>query len=82
MFIGMAYVEELSSFPSFIGTANNYGNELWGGREYADVSGLSANRLADRTFTDYDPITGRSYRQAVRMQVVRVSGYYHHKLHL
>lgn len=82
---GMTSMEHLAGFPVFAGkllpvilifvylmtseTSNSYGNDMWGGSEYSFVSGTVQNQYAQRTFVDYDPVTGRAMRQAVRQQV-------------
>lgn len=50
-------------------TPNSYGNLLWGGIEYTFVSGTTQNRYSQRTFIDYDPVTGKAIRSATRQQV-------------
>lgn len=65
----MASLEKLSGFPLFVGTPHAYGNELWGGTEYGHVQGYEPSISEHRTFVDYDPITGKNIRQAIRQQV-------------
>jgi len=65
----MASLERLAGFPIFAGTPHAYGNKLWGGTEYGHVQGYSPRAQSQRTFIDYDPITGRSMRQVVRQQI-------------
>lgn len=66
---GMASLEKLTGFPVFAGTPHNYGNLNFGGREYTHVTGAEPNADSQRTFVDYDPITGRGHRRAFRQQV-------------
>jgi hypothetical protein len=71
--IGMASIERLADMPLYIGTPHAYGNELWGGTEYAHVTGYEPDRQAQYMFADYDPVTGHSMRQGIRQQIhVRV----------
>ncbi len=65
----MASLQTLAGFPLFVGTPHAYGNELWGGTEYGHVQGYAPSVSEHRTFVDYDPITGRNIRQAIRQQV-------------
>jgi hypothetical protein len=51
------------------GTPHSYGNEVWGGIEYSFVTGTTRRPEGQRTYTDYDPVTGRSIRAAVRQQI-------------
>jgi len=67
---GMATIERLSGLPMYIGTPHCYGNELWGGTEYSMVSGYSADQYSQRTYIDYDPVTGFAMRNAIRIQVL------------
>jgi hypothetical protein len=46
-----------------------YGNEDWGGIEHSLVSGTVQDKEAQRTYIDYDPVTGRAIRNAIRQQV-------------
>ena len=66
---GMASLEKLAGFPIFAGTPNNWGNEQWGGLEWQMVTGLKARGATERTFIDYEPVTGRGLRTALRQQV-------------
>ena len=66
---GMASLEKLAGFPIFAGTPNNWGNEKWGGLEWEMVTGLVAVTDSQRTFIDYEPVTGRGLRTALRQQV-------------
>lgn len=66
---GMASLETRTNFPVFIGTVHCLGNKLWGGTEFADVSGYSPNVFSQRSFIDYEPITGKGMRTALRQQV-------------
>jgi hypothetical protein len=65
----MASLEVLAEFPLYVGTPHAYGNALWGGTEFGHVQGYEADITLHRTFIDYDPITGRNLRQAIRQQV-------------
>lgn len=67
--IGMASLESLTNFPIFIETPNSYGNMLWGGVEYTHIAGTEQNENSQRTYVDYDPVTGRAIRSAIRQQV-------------
>lgn len=51
-------------------TPHSYGNKLWGGLEYAFLTGYSADETTQRTFIDFDPITGRALRSGTRQQVI------------
>lgn len=66
---GFASLERFASFPLFVETPHSYGNKKWGGEEYTFVSGTEANENTQRTFVDYDPVTGRALRSAIRQQV-------------
>jgi hypothetical protein len=66
---GMASLESLTGFPVFVGSANSYLNAKLGGLEYLQVTGVQRNEYAQRMYVDYDPVTGRSLRSAVRQQV-------------
>ncbi|RYH18501.1 hypothetical protein EON65_27145 [archaeon] len=50
-------------------TPHSYGNLLWGGVEYTLIQGTEQNEYAQRSFADYDPVTGRAIRSALRQQV-------------
>lgn len=50
-------------------TPNSYGNKAWGGIEYSFLSGTMQNNEAQRTYVDYDPVTGRAMRSVLRQQV-------------
>lgn len=65
----MASIEALTGFPVFVGTPHAYGNELWGGTEFGHVQGYEPAIAEHRTFVDYDPVTGKNIRQAIRQQV-------------
>ena len=65
----MASLERLAGFPIFAGTPHAYGNKLWGGTEFGHVQGYLPRAQSQRTFIDYDPITGRNMRQVVRQQI-------------
>lgn len=67
--VGMASLERSVGLPMFTGTPHFYGNKLWGGREYSLLAGLKDNQYSQRTFIDYDPVTGRATRQVVRQQL-------------
>lgn len=66
---GFASLERFASFPVFVETPHSYGNKKWGGEEYTFVSGTDDNENTQRTFIDYDPVTGRALRSAIRQQV-------------
>ena len=71
--IGMVLLENLVGFRLFIGTPNNYGNELWGGFEFNQITGsveVETASVTQNTFVDYDPITGRAIRSALRQQLL------------
>jgi hypothetical protein len=42
---------------------------LWGGIEYSFLAGTFQNNEAQRTYVDYDPVTGRAMRSVLRQQV-------------
>jgi hypothetical protein len=67
--IGMASIERLAGAPMFISTPHQYGNEQWGGFEYTHVRGYSPNFLSQRSFIDYEPISGKGLRNALRTQI-------------
>ena len=67
--IGMASLERLAGFPLYAGTPHAYGNKLWGGQEYGHVQGYEPKQVNQRTFIDYDPVTGKIYRNVVRQSV-------------
>ena len=68
--IGMAPIQHLTQFPLFVGTPNNYGNEIWGGIEFDGVvDGVQPNVLYYRSFVDMDTVSGRAFRKADRKQV-------------
>ena len=46
-----------------------YGNKEWGGIEFNLVTGTSPAKETHRTYADYDPVTGRALRNAIRQQV-------------
>ena len=66
---GMASLEYLAGFPIFAGTPNNWGNKEFGGLEFQMVQGLVPEQAAQWTFLDYEPVTGRAIRSALRQQV-------------
>jgi hypothetical protein len=66
---GFASLERFANFPLFVETPHSYGNKKWGGEEYTFVSGTDDNEYTQRTFVDYDPVTGRALRSALRQQV-------------
>jgi hypothetical protein len=68
--IGMISVEKFANFPVFIGTPHHYGNEYFGGLEFQHVSGANPDEREQMTFVDYDPVTGKVMRQAIRQQVI------------
>jgi hypothetical protein len=68
--VDMVSVEHLTDLPLFIGTAHNWGNQDWVGLEHTHVVGLSASRRQHRSYLDYDPITGHTFRKAFRKQVL------------
>ncbi len=65
----MASLERLAGFPIFAGTPHAYGNKLWGGTEFGHVQGYKMDSTTQRTYIDYEPVTGRAIRQAIRQQV-------------
>jgi hypothetical protein len=65
----MMSLEYLAGFPLFAGTPNSYLNEMLGGAEYLHVSGTERNQYTQRTYADYDPVSGRAIRRAIRQQV-------------
>eukprot|EP01034_Spumella_vulgaris_P028799 gene28799-35723_t len=67
--LGMSSLHRMTDFPVFADTPHSYGNEEWGGLEYAFISGYKQNEFEQRTFIDYDPVTGRALRQALRQQI-------------
>jgi hypothetical protein len=67
--IGFSSLQKFAEFPLFVETPHSYGNKLWGGLEYTFVSGTSQNDYTQRTFVDYDPVTGRGLRSGLRSQV-------------
>ena len=59
-------------FPIFLvhlGTPHMYGNRKWGGIEYSLVTGTTYLPESQRTYQDFDPVTGRALRSAMRQQV-------------
>lgn len=67
--IGMTSLERFTNFPLFLGTPHNYGNIEFGGEEHQHVTGLVPDERNQMTFVDYDPITGKTLRRAIRQQV-------------
>jgi hypothetical protein len=67
--IAMSSVERLAGYAVYIGTPHNYGNELWGGAEFLQISGLNPVKQEHRSYLDYDPVTGKMLRRAYRQQV-------------
>ena len=65
---GMASLEYLAGFPIFAGTPNNWGNKEFGGLEFQMIQGLVPEQAAQWTFLDYEPVTGRALRSALRQQ--------------
>jgi hypothetical protein len=60
------------SFGCLVSTVLWFGNSDWGGEEVGDVAGFDTSAQAKklhRTFVDYDPITGKTFRAAHRQQV-------------
>ena len=55
---GMASIERMTGIPFYVGTPHDYGNEIWGGLEYEQISGFDSNQISQQSFLDYDPITG------------------------
>ena len=51
------------------GTPHQYGNEIWGGIEFSHITGTVDAKESQRTYVDYDPVTGRAIRSALRQQV-------------
>lgn len=68
---GMTSLERFSGFPLFLGTPHNYGNIEFGGEEYQHITGAIPDERNQMTFVDYDPITGKTLRRAIRQQVLR-----------
>jgi len=67
--VGMASLETFVGFPLYVGTPHQYGNKKWGGIEYTLVLGLAPNDYSQRSYVDYDPVTGKALRDVVRQQV-------------
>ena len=67
--IGMTTLERFANFPLFLGTPHNYGNIEFGGEEHQHVTGLVYDERNQMTFVDYDPVTGKTLRRAIRQQV-------------
>ena len=67
---GMASLETLSGFQLFASTPHMYGNELWRGVEFSHVNGYEPQYFQQRTFVDYDAITGLGLRSVTRQQIV------------
>lgn len=53
-----------------------YGNRKWGGIEYSLVTGTTYLPEAQRTYQDFDPVTGRALRSAMRQQVSRIDSFH------
>jgi hypothetical protein len=66
--VGFASMERFAKFPIYVETPHSYGNEVWGGLEYTFVTGTVRRKEGQRTYADYDPVTGKAIRQAVRQQ--------------
>jgi hypothetical protein len=67
--IGMTSLERFANFPIFLGTPHNYGNFEFGGDEHQHVTGTDPDEQNQMTFVDYDPVTGKTLRKAIRQQV-------------
>lgn len=67
--IAMVGLQMHTSLPLFVGTAHDYGNELWGGLEFGHVKGYTPDQYQHRTFIDYDPVMGKAIRSALRHQI-------------
>uniref|UniRef100_A0A7S1XWL1 Uncharacterized protein n=2 Tax=Phaeomonas parva TaxID=124430 RepID=A0A7S1XWL1_9STRA len=66
--IGMAPTRALNGIGSFVSTPHHYGNAEWGGVEYIQFKGLDPEERAHKTFVDVDPVSGRPFRTATRLQ--------------
>ena len=54
----------------YIGTVHYYGNYLWFGKQYLEVIGSDhTDEIKYRTYVDYDPVIGQSFRTALRQQI-------------
>jgi hypothetical protein len=67
---GMASLEKLTGFQLFVSTPHMYGNELWNGVEFSHVNGYKSKYFQQRTFVDYDAITGLGLRSVTRQQIM------------
>ena len=67
--VAMASLERLGGLPIFAGTPHAYGNLLWGGSEYDHVQGMDPDQKSQKSFIDYEPVTGKFLRQVVRQSV-------------
>ena len=67
---GMASLETLTGFQMFVSTPHMYGNQLWNGVEFGHVNGYNPKYFQQRTFVDYDSITGIGLRSVTRQQVM------------
>jgi hypothetical protein len=56
-------------FPVFAGTPNNWLNLKSGGLEWQMVTGLKVDDTAQRSFIDYEPVSGRGLRNALRQEL-------------
>ena len=52
-----------------LGTPHLYGNKKWGGVEYTLILGLQPNDYSQRSYVDYDPVTGKALRDVIRQEV-------------
>ena len=66
---GMHSLTRMAGFPLYADTPHSYGNEKWGGLEFTFVTGTEQNELSQRTYVDYDPVTGQALRSVLRQQV-------------
>lgn len=82
--IGMASIESVAGVPAFMSTVRFYGNRLWGNSQesqkvtgdfaYTESTATDAdgNRYAPsqyKFFLDVEPVTGRTVRKALRLQL-------------
>ena len=53
------------------GTAHSYGNKLWlsVGMEYLHVVGTKPDKQSQQSYFDYEPVTGKMLRRALRPMV-------------
>lgn len=77
--IGMASLERFTGFPVFAGTPHAYGNLMWGGSEFDHVQGYEPMQVRQRSYVDYDPVTGKNIRQVVRQSVSWRRSVFHYR---